>query len=137
MSERAVIEIGYCPVESQSMRHTVSLTMCGPVTQLDTIFIDSLAFLQPSVQLVVTLSRCVMMDQNELEHLALRGRWQDNGTYRGKNLCQTCLMQKATISSPEDQMTFEHVWHRWVYRLKRDRCAVCGELKETMMLPAQ
>jgi len=78
-----------------------------------------------------------MMDQNELEHLVLQGRWQDHGTYRGKRLCQACLMEKAPISTSEDQLTFEQVWHRWVYRLKRDRCAVCGELKETMMLSAQ
>jgi len=77
------------------------------------------------------------MDRNQLEHLALRGRWQDNGTYRGKRLCQACLMEKAIISTPEDQLAFEQVWHQWVYRLKRDRCAVCGELKETLILPAQ
>jgi len=45
-------------------------------------------------------------------------------------------MEKATISAPEDQMTFEDVWHQWMTMLKRDRCVVCGELKETMMLPA-
>jgi len=45
------------------------------------------------------------------------------------------LMEKAIISTPEDHMTFEHVWHQWMKMLKRDRCVVCGELKETMMLP--
>ncbi|HKC92611.1 MAG TPA: hypothetical protein VKB81_01195 [Nitrospira sp.] len=30
------------------------------------------------------------------------------------------------------KMTFEHVWHRWVYRLKRDRSVVCEQLKEKM-----
>jgi len=44
-------------------------------------------------------------------------------------------MEKAIISTPEDHMTFEHVWHQWMKILKRDRCVVCGELKETMMLP--
>ena len=78
-----------------------------------------------------------MLDQNELERLALRVRWQDHGTYRGKRLCQACLMEKGAITTPEDQMTFEHVWHQWVYRLKRDRCVVCGQLKETILLPAQ
>ena len=77
-----------------------------------------------------------MMNQKHLERLALQVRWQDNGTYRGKSLCQTCLMGKATISSPEDRMTFGHVWHQWRKMLKRDRCVVCGELKETMRLPA-
>jgi len=33
-----------------------------------------------------------MLDQNELECLALRVRWQDNETYRGKSLCQACLL---------------------------------------------
>jgi len=44
-------------------------------------------------------------------------------------------MEKATISALEDQMTFEHVWHQWMKMLNRDRCVVCGELKETMLLP--
>ena len=77
------------------------------------------------------------MKQKQLEHLALEVRWQDRGIYRGKRLCRTCLMEKATISAPEDQMTFEDVWHQWMTILKRDRCVVCGELKETMMLPAK
>ena len=77
-----------------------------------------------------------MMDQKQLEQLALQVRWQDNGVYRGKSLCQPCLMEKGAISIPEDQLIFEQVWHRWANRLKRDRCVVCGELKETMILPA-
>jgi len=44
-------------------------------------------------------------------------------------------MEKAIISVPEDQITIEDVWHQWMRVLKRDRCVVCGELKETMMLP--
>jgi hypothetical protein len=76
-----------------------------------------------------------MIDPQQLKHLALQVRRQDHGTYRGKTLCQPCLMEKAAISSPEDQMTFELVWHQWVKMLKRDRCVVCGELKETMLLP--
>ena len=77
-----------------------------------------------------------LMDRNQLEHLVLRGRWQHHGTYCGKRLCQACLMEKAPISTLDDHLRFEHIWHRWVYRLKRDRCVVHGELKETMMLPA-
>jgi len=77
-----------------------------------------------------------MMDQQQLEQLALQVRWQDNGVYRGKSLCQPCLMEKGAISITEDQLIFEQVWHRWATRLKRDRCVVCGELKETMILPA-
>ena len=77
-----------------------------------------------------------MMDQKQLEQLALRGRWQDGGAYRRKSLCRTCLMEKATISAPEDQRIFEHVWDQWIKMLKRDRCVVCGELKETMTMPA-
>lgn len=76
------------------------------------------------------------MNQNHLEHLALQVRSQDHGAYRGKPLCQACLMEKANISAPEDRMAFEHVWHQWVKMLKRDRCVVCGEQKETMTLPA-
>ena len=75
------------------------------------------------------------MDEKQLEHLALQVRWQDNRTYRGKSLCQACLMEKANISDPEDKIKFEHVWHQWVKMLKRDRCVVCGEQKETMTLP--
>jgi len=77
----------------------------------------------------------VIMNQKQLEHLALEVRWQNNRAYRGKRLCQTCLMEKAIISLPEDQITIEDVWHQWMKVLKRDRCVVCGELKETMMLP--
>jgi len=77
-----------------------------------------------------------MMDQKQLEHLVLQVRWQDHGTYRGERLCQPCLMETGAISTPEDQLAFEQVWHQWVNRLKQDRCVVCGELKETMMLPA-
>jgi len=76
------------------------------------------------------------MDQKPLAHLALPGRWEDHRGYRGKSLCQACLMEKGAITTPEDQMSFEHAWHQWVYRLKRDRCVVCGQLKETIMLPA-
>jgi len=78
-----------------------------------------------------------MMDQKQLEQLALRVRWQNHGTYRHKSLCRTCLMEKGAISTPEDQLTFDQVWHQWMKMLKRDRCVVCGELKETMMLPAK
>jgi len=78
-----------------------------------------------------------MMDQKQLEHLVLQVRWQDNGIYRGKSLCQACLMEKGAIAIPEDQLTFDQVWHQWATLLKRDRCVVCGELKETMILPAR
>jgi hypothetical protein len=76
------------------------------------------------------------MDQQQLERLALQVRWQHNGIYRRKSLCQACLMEKGAISTPEDQQAFEQVWHQWWNILKRDRCVVCGELKETMLLPA-
>ena len=75
------------------------------------------------------------MDQTQLEQLALQVRRQHQGTYSGKSLCQTCLMEKANISAPEDQMKFEQVWHQWGTTLNRDRCVVCGEHKETMTLP--
>ena len=78
----------------------------------------------------------VLMDRKQLGHLALQVRLQNNGTYRGKSLCQTCLMEKASITAPEDQLEFEQVWHEWVKMLARDRCTVCGEQKETMTLPA-
>ena len=78
-----------------------------------------------------------MMDQKQLEHLVLQVRWQDHRAYRGKNLCQACLMEKGAISTSEDQLAFEQVWHQWVNRLKRDRCVMYGELKETLSLPAK
>ena len=78
-----------------------------------------------------------MMDQKQLAHRVLRGRWQDHATYRGTSLCQACLLKKATLTTLEDHLRFVRLWHRWVDRLKRDRCAVCGELKETMRLPAK
>jgi len=85
-----------------------------------------------------TLSeRCGMMNQKQREQLALGGRWQDSGTYRGKSLCQTCLLKKVTLSTLEDHLRFVRLWHRWVDIRKRDRCVVCGELTETMLLPAQ
>jgi hypothetical protein len=76
-----------------------------------------------------------MMDQQQLEDRALLVRWHDDGRYRGKNLCQACLMDKANISTQEDRLTFDLVWHQWITMLNRDRCAVCGELKETILLP--
>ena len=76
-----------------------------------------------------------MMDQKQLEHRALQVRWQYHGTYRGKSLCQACLLEKANISAPEDKMVFDEVWHQWGRLLKRDRCVVCGEQKETITLP--
>ena len=79
----------------------------------------------------------LMTDQTQLEQRTLQVRWQDNGTYRRKSLCQTCLMEKGAISTPEDRLTFEQVWHQWWNRLTRDRCVVCGELKETLILPAK
>ena len=78
-----------------------------------------------------------MMDQKQLEHLVLQVQWQDHRAYRGKTLCQACFMEKGAITTPEDQMMFEHVWHQWVYGLKQDRCVVCGQLKETIMLQAK
>ena len=45
-------------------------------------------------------------------------------------------MDKANIATPEDRMTFDLVWHQWIPMLNRDRCVVCGELKETILLPA-
>ena len=78
-----------------------------------------------------------MRDQQQLEQLALQVRWQDNRAYRGKSLCQPCLMEKGAMAIPEDQLTCEQIWHRWATMLKRDRCVVCGELKETMILPAK
>src|SRR5215510_8771575 len=79
----------------------------------------------------------LMMNQKQLEQLALRGRWQDNRAYRGKSLCQECLLKKVPLSTLEDHLRFVRLWHRWEDRLKPDHCAVCGELQETIMLPAQ
>jgi hypothetical protein len=58
------------------------------------------------------------------------------GTYRGKRLCQTCLMEQAAIMAPKNQMEFERVWHEWGTMLAGDRWVVCAEHKETMILPA-
>ena len=77
-----------------------------------------------------------MTDKQQLVRRALEVRWQEDGRYRGKTLCQACLMDKAKISVPEDRRTFDLVWHQWGTILIRDRCVVCGELKETMTLPA-
>jgi len=84
------------------------------------------------------LGEVVPMDKiQQLEHRALRVRWQDHGSYRGKQLCQICLMEKARIGTSEDRNLFEQIWDQWARALARDRCAVCGEQKETMTLPAR
>jgi hypothetical protein len=77
------------------------------------------------------------MDQKQLEQHILQIGWKDNGIYSGKTLCQACLMEKGGISAPEGRMVFERVWNEWVLMLSRDRCAVCGEQKETMTMPAK
>ena len=72
------------------------------------------------------------MDNRQLEALALKVWHQGNGMYRGKALCRVCVLVKASITASEDTQRFEHIWDHWGTRLKRDRCVVCGELKETM-----
>ena len=76
------------------------------------------------------------MNYNQLEELALKAWRRGNGAYLRKALCQGCVLIKASITAPEDALAFEQVWEHWAKMLKRDRCVVCGEMKETMMWPA-
>src|SRR5262249_23692366 len=75
------------------------------------------------------------MDNRQLEALALKVWRQGNGMYRGRALCRVCVLAKASVTAPEDAHAFESIWDHWGTRLKRDRCVVCGELKETMTVP--
>ena len=74
------------------------------------------------------------MNYTQLEHLALQVRNHNGGAYRAKSLCKACLMKKARITSPHDQMEFGKVWRKWV--VKQGTCLVCGHAKEIMTLPA-
>ena len=47
------------------------------------------------------------MNYQQLEHRALKVRDHNGGQYRGKRLCQTCLMEKAGITSAEEQVAFD------------------------------
>jgi hypothetical protein len=78
------------------------------------------------------------MNTQQLIHLAVQVRNQNGGQYRNKSLCQACLMKKAGITAPEDQMEFETVWVQWTLEkmAKDGTCIVYGEEKEVMTLPA-
>ena len=78
------------------------------------------------------------MTLRELELLALQVRNHDGGAYRDKSLCRACLMEKAGITAPQDQMTFEQVWYGWFVKkmVRNGTCVGCGLAKEIMTLPA-
>jgi hypothetical protein len=78
------------------------------------------------------------MNRQQLEHIVLQVRNQNGGAYRGKSLCEACLMAKASITVPEDQIELHTIWNQWFTRklITKGTCVVCGHESETMNLPA-
>ena len=78
------------------------------------------------------------MNRTQLKHLALQVRNKDGGKYRDKSLCQECIMKLAPITSPEDKMDFEILWHEWITEelVRRGTCFLCTYERELMTLPA-
>ena len=79
------------------------------------------------------------MNYQQLEHRALKVRDHNGGQYRGKRLCQTCLMEKAGITSAEEQVAFDAIWYsaNWLKSQEWGICDACGEKKEVMTLPVK